>query len=264
MTGTLPHIESEYSLSQQQIDSYQTNGHIVLQEVAAPDQVEPYHQVIRPTAMEYNTQQKSLEERDTYGKAFLQITNLREKSEQVKKFVFAKRFAGIAARLMGVDSVRLYHDQALFKEPGGGHTPWHQDGYYWPIDASKTITMWMPLVDVSKEMGTLRFASGSHRGGYLDDLPISDESHEVFEQYIRENGYTIAAAGNFKAGDASFHSGWTLHAAPGNNSGTLREAFTIIYYADGLAIQEPKILISSWTWRHGFRGNDRVRKLPVG
>lgn len=112
--------------------------------------------------------------------------------------------------------------------------------YTIPIDASKTITMWMPMVNVSEEMGALQFASGSHRGGYLDDLPISDESHEVFEEYIRDNGYSIASSGDLNAGDASFHSGWTLHAAPGNHSDTLREAFTIIYYADGLTIHEPR------------------------
>lgn len=26
-----------------------------------------------------------------------------------------------------VDGVRIYHDQALFKSPGGGPTPWHCD-----------------------------------------------------------------------------------------------------------------------------------------
>jgi len=31
---------------------------------------------------------------------------------------------------MGVQGVRLYHDQALIKEPGGKPTPWHQDYYY--------------------------------------------------------------------------------------------------------------------------------------
>ena len=62
--------------------------------------------------------------------------------------MFAPRFAEVAARLLGVEGVRLYHDQGLFKEPGGGPTPWHQDGYYWPLDTERTITLWMPLVDV--------------------------------------------------------------------------------------------------------------------
>jgi len=136
--------------------------------------------------------------------------------------------------------VRLYHDQALFKEPGGGLTPWHQDGYYWPIDASKSVTMWMPLIDANEQMGTLRFASGSHKTGHLDDLPISDESQEIFENFISEKAYSVTPVGSLHAGDASFHNGWTLHAAQGNNSTVMREAFTIIYYADGLSLQSPE------------------------
>src|SRR6185312_281663 len=107
--------------------------------------------------------QKSLAERDTYHKAFIQVDGLWRRDERVRKFVLARRFGKVAADLMGVDGVRVYMDQALFKEPGGGHTPWHQDQYYWPLDTHNTITMWMPLVDIDVQMGMLTFASGSHK-----------------------------------------------------------------------------------------------------
>ncbi len=45
----------------------------------------------------------------------------------MRKFVFGTRLARIAAELMGVRGVRIYHDQALCKLPGGGPTPWHAD-----------------------------------------------------------------------------------------------------------------------------------------
>jgi ectoine hydroxylase-related dioxygenase (phytanoyl-CoA dioxygenase family) len=78
---------------------------------------------------------------------------------------------------MGVAGVRLYHDQALYKEAGGGHTPWHQDQQYWPLDGVKCVTLWMPLVHAStKEMGTMRFADGSQELGYLGSLNVSDDS----------------------------------------------------------------------------------------
>ena len=35
--------------------------------------------------------------------------------------------AGMAAQLLGVDSVRLWQDQALYKESGGRETTAHQD-----------------------------------------------------------------------------------------------------------------------------------------
>src|SRR5690606_20894713 len=111
--------------------------------------------------------------------------NLWRTDEEVKRFVFATRFAKIAADLLGVANVRLYHDQALFKEPGGGPTPWHQDQNYWPLDTSNTITMWMPLVDIpSAEMGMLTFASGSHHAGNASGLIISDESEAEFSKYV--------------------------------------------------------------------------------
>ena len=44
-----------------------------------------------------------------------------------------------------MEGVRVYHDQALNKEPGGGYTPWHCDGYYWPVKSEKIVTAWVPL-----------------------------------------------------------------------------------------------------------------------
>jgi ectoine hydroxylase-related dioxygenase (phytanoyl-CoA dioxygenase family) len=166
--------------------------------------------------------------------------NLWRRDEAVKRFVFEKRFAQIAADLLGVEKVRLYHDQALFKEPGGGHTPWHQDKFYWPLDTDKMITMWMPLVDVDEEMGLVRFASGSHIDGPVGSIEISDASEAFLSKYVDEKGFPIHGPAHMKAGDATFHLGWTIHSAGANNSNRMREVMTIIYFADGARITEPE------------------------
>src|SRR5437868_5567156 len=145
----LPELVSEYALSVEQITSFRERGHILLRGVASRAEVAAYRPPIKRAVERFNTETRALDERDTYGKAFLQIVNLWERDEEVKRFTLARRFAKIAADLMGVNGVRLYHDQALFKEPGGGPTPWHQDHYYWPLDTDHMITMWMPLVPVS-------------------------------------------------------------------------------------------------------------------
>ena len=41
------------------------------------------------------------------------------------------------------------------------------------------------------------------------------------------------------AGDATWHYGWTLHNASGNNSDKTREVMTIIYFADGATVTKP-------------------------
>ena len=88
-------------------------------------------------------------------------------------------------------------------------------------------------------MGILTFATRSHERGYLGTLPISEESEEVFTRYIADNGMAISRLKSIAAGDATFHSGWTLHSAPPNKSGRLREVMTIIWVADGCRVTEP-------------------------
>lgn len=234
-------FEYSYPINGQQKADFWKNGHILLSSVATAGDIAVYSPAISDATNRHSTEQRKLENRDTYGKAFLQITNLWRHDERVKEFVFAKKFAQLAADLLGVEKVRLYHDQALFKEPEGGCTPWHQDQYYWPLDTEKTITMWMPLVDINERMGMLTFASGSHRFGALGSVEISDESENVYNKYIAAKGFPIEKADSMKAGDATFHFGWTIHSAgPNNSTEKMREVITIIYFADGAKITQPQ------------------------
>lgn len=234
----LPSLESDYALAPEQIDGFQKNGYALLRGVCSSAEITVYRPIINEATYRYNTQTKPLEERDTYGKAFLQIMNLWQRDEAVRRFTLARRFAKIAADLMGVTGVRLYHDQALYKEGHGGLTPWHQDQYYWPLDTNHTVTMWMPLVEVPIEMGALTFARGSHKEGFLGQLAISDESQEMWDKLVKERGYSVVNS-PMVAGDATFHAGWTLHCAPGNATETTREVMTLIYFADGTRALEP-------------------------
>jgi ectoine hydroxylase-related dioxygenase (phytanoyl-CoA dioxygenase family) len=232
-------LVSDYAINQEHIEEYQKKGHIFLPALATADEVAFYRLAILDAVEKLNTEKRALKDRDTYGKAFLQIFNLWQTSEVLKTFVLAKRFGKVAAQLMGVDHVRIYHDQALFKEPGGGHTPWHQDQFYWPLDTDKTITLWMPLIDLTQNMGIMQFASGSHKDGYVVSKEISDESESFFTNYIRTHNFEIEGPGLTRAGDATFHSGWTMHNAPPNNTTITREVMTIIYYADKTKVQKP-------------------------
>ncbi len=235
----LPDLSSDYPLQTSQIEAYRRDGHILLRGVAAPEEIAAYRPAINEAANRFNTETRKLEERDTYGKAFLQISNLWERDEAVRRFSLARRFAHIAADLMGVEGVRIYHDQALFKEAGGGPTPWHQDQHYWPLGTDNTITMWMPLVPVPLEVGSMTFASGSQKLGYLGDLPISDQSEAALQSLIRERGLHTHSYGALEPGDATWHSGWTLHGAPGNPTPHTREVMTIIYMDSQARIIEP-------------------------
>jgi len=138
-------LDAPFDLTQEQIDYFRENGFVKIPGVLSKEALQAMDEIITAEVNRMNTQQLAMEDRDTYGKAFLQIMNIWRNSEAVKQVVFSKRLAKIAADLLEVEGVRIYHDQALYKEPGGGHTPWHADQYYWPLSSSKTVTAWIPL-----------------------------------------------------------------------------------------------------------------------
>jgi ectoine hydroxylase-related dioxygenase (phytanoyl-CoA dioxygenase family) len=231
-------LDGAFPITDEQIASYRRDGHVVLRGVASSEELAAYRPAILRVIESVVGGQDSQGRLDDYASLFTQVTNAWRLDEKVRDFVFSPRLARIAARLMGVGAVRLYHDQALVKEPGGRPTPWHQDHYYWPLDTDDAVTMWMPLVDVSPEMGPMVFASGSHRLGPLAEAPISDGVGERLARLIEENGFPTETR-PLRAGDATFHSSRTLHSAAANESGRRREVMTVIYFADGARLLEP-------------------------
>jgi ectoine hydroxylase-related dioxygenase (phytanoyl-CoA dioxygenase family) len=218
---------------------FRRDGHCVIRGLATAEEVAAVRPAIEAAAARRTAGSAPLEERDTYGKAFLQAINLWRLDETVREFVFDRRFARAAATLMGVAGARLYHDQALIKEAGGGPTPWHQDQRYWPLDTSDTITMWMPLANVDEEVGSMTFATASHLLGDLGGPVISDDSEAMFAAAVRDRSLQQDTYGALAAGDATFHAGWTLHRAGANPTSGNRPVMTVIYYADGARVTEP-------------------------
>ena len=141
MHEPLPNLSAEVELEPHCIAEFREKGHSVVRGLATEAEVAAYRPALLEAAPRARYDHRPLEERDTYGRAFVQMPNLWRRDPRVREFVFARRFAAAAAFLLGVEAVRLYHDQALFKEPGGGITPWHQDQFYWPLDTPHTITV---------------------------------------------------------------------------------------------------------------------------
>ena len=180
-----------------------------------------------------------MESRDTYGKAFIQVFNLWLKSDEARAVSRSRRLAGIATALLGTAGVRMWHDQALFKEPGGGFTPWHADQQYWPMASALCATAWIPLHAVPLERGPLSFAPGSHLKRIGRDLVISDESERLIREGIATEGITEVIE-PYAAGEVSFHLGWTLHRAGPNTTTEVRRVHTVIYMDEAMRLAQPK------------------------
>lgn len=237
-TETLPAIESEHALEEELVASMRRDGHVVVRGLASRAEVEAYRPEISAAVQEVARAGDRQGRIDDYSKLFIQVTNVWRTSKTARRIVFAKRFAGVAARLLETPSVRLYHDQALLKPPRSPRTPWHRDRDYWPLETDLTITMWLALVDVDESMGPMVFASGSHRWAGLGDLAISEEADRRIAAMTAEQRCPLATT-PLRAGDATFHLGGTLHSAGANLSDVPREVLTVIYYPAGTRASVP-------------------------
>lgn len=232
-------LQEPYPLTAEQIAFYHENRFIKLKQVLNDETLAYFNEVISAKVNELNKETRGLHERNTYGKAFIQLGNLWTQDELIKGFVFSKRLAKIATDLMQCEGVRMYHDQALFKEPGGGFTPWHADQYYWPLDSDKTVTAWIPLQATPLEMGPLEFSAASHQVLEGRELQISDESESMIQQRLRVTDFRHVVE-PFDAGEISFHSGWVFHRAGPNQTSDMRKVMTIIYMDKNMRLKQPE------------------------
>jgi ectoine hydroxylase-related dioxygenase (phytanoyl-CoA dioxygenase family) len=246
-------LAKPFKLTDEQIRFFQKNRFIKLKQVFDEETISFFNHVITNRVALMNTESTPMDQRSTYGKAFLQLFNLWREDELVKTFIFSERLAKIASDLMQVDGVRIYHDQALFKEGGGGITPWHADQYYWPLETDKTVTAWIPLQETPLELGPLEFSAGSHQIVEGRDLEIGDESEIVIQQKLKVTNFDHIIEA-FDLGEVSFHSGWVFHRAGANTTNQMRKVMTIIYMDKDMVLKNPenKNQINDWnTWCPG-------------
>ena len=241
-------LDARLVLSADQIAQFRTDGFIRLKDVFSTALLEEIGAEITRATIALNTQNRPLEERTTYERAFLQVMNLWRSSEAAKRFVFSRRLAAIAADLLEVDSVRLYHDQSLYKEPSGGITQAHADQYYWPLSTDRTVTVWVPLQATPDEMGPLGFYQGSHVCALGRDLPISDDSEREITERMEAQGFPYQVCA-YDLGEVSFHLGWTFHKAGANRTTQPRSVMTVIYMDAEMTLKSPSNTMQEKDWK---------------
>ncbi len=240
-------LHRPYPVSAQQTANFRRDGFIRLKDVFSADELRHYGDEITRLTIALNTQTTPLEERSTYDRAFLQVMNLWEQGGLAREFVFGKRLAGIAAALLETKGVRLYHDQSLYKEPGGGITPAHADQYYWPLHSDRCVTAWVPLQAVPRDMGPLAFFAGSQHVEFGRDLGISDESEREITANMEAHGFPVVDE-PFDLGEVSFHLGWTFHRAGPNRSQAPRSVMTVIYMDRDMRLKAPENHMQRQDW----------------
>jgi hypothetical protein len=175
---------------------------------------------------------KNWEEGDSYyDKVFTQRLNLWKISTVVKRYMLAPELGGMLAALEG-RRFRVWHDQALIKEPYGNPTAWHLDNPYWSFFSRQAISIWIALEDATLANGCMWFVPGTHQMARFENVGIGTNLGDLFRIYP-EMATIDPVAAPMKAGDCSFHNGLTAHGAGANMTRGRRIAMTCAYMPEG-------------------------------
>ena len=241
-------------LNNEQIQSYQNNGFLVIENFLSPEELEHWRNAVTTAVKEragIKIPGKEIktgeadginEDADYFGKVFDQLLNLWQTNEQVNELMLDQRIGKMAAQLAGVNGIRIWHDQALIKRPWANPTALHLDTPFWSFSDRKAISIWVALDNATLENGCLFFIPGSHKHTRYDKITIGRNMDGIFDVYPQLIN-TAPVAAPMKAGSCSFHNGLTIHGANANMTNGFRRAMTCAYMPDGNFYNgEPNIL----------------------
>ena len=223
-------------VSQHMIDTYQQDGVVLVKGLFA-DYVDTLRAGIEANLADPGPYASENRKQGQTGRFFDDYCNW-SRIPQFADVIRHSPAAQVAADLMGSQSVQVFHDHVLVKEPGTSMTtPWHQDGPYYFVQGQQTVSFWSPLDAVTD--ATLRCVAGSHLWE-KDVLPTRWVSETEFfpnqGQYMpvpdpEADGMRIVEF-PMEPGDAVAFNYRTLHGARGNTSAIRRRAFSLRLVGD--------------------------------
>jgi len=168
--------------------------------------------------------------------SFLNNECISLRQPEIRHLIHSPFVAAIAAKLCRTSEIRLFADGLMTKMPSkkkDGVFGWHTDKAYWPsCTSNRMLTAWIPLQDVTLDMGPITVIENSHRWEFDDELKqycaAGNKDLESFEQYLKENktDYKYVPL-VLKKGQISFHTGNLFHASAINTSDKKRMAVAI-------------------------------------
>ena len=180
-------------LDDELVAAYQRDGAVCIRQLLDRGELALLRDGIEANLAQPSPRAKVASRPDDPGRFFEDFCNWQD-IPQFKRFIFESPLALVAQRLMPSNTVRLYHDHLLVKEPGTRQrTPWHQDQPYYNIEGRQNISMWIPVDPVSRT-ATLEFIAGSHRGPWLMPRTFMDHQAKWFPEGSLADLHDIEAA----------------------------------------------------------------------
>ena len=182
-------------------------------------------------AME-NARLKANSADDYYAQVFTQCLKLADTHPGMYEIMHAPALGEFVGTLAGVDGLRIWHDQALFKPPFGNPTAWHLDNPYWSFSSPNSISIWVALDDATLQNGCMYYLPGTQKTARYENVGIGKNQADLFKVYPEWRSLDSVAC-PCPAGTAVFHNGLTAHGAGANMTKGSRRAMTCAFMPDG-------------------------------
>lgn len=221
-----------------QISRYRENGFLVIENFLDPDELRDWQtQVQEAVDQRVRSADRALtnltdDDSSYYAQVFLQCIKLADTHEGVRRLMFDPRLGELAGTLAGVDGIRIWHDQALFKPPFGNPTGWHLDNPFWSFSHPASISIWVALDDATLENGCMFYVPGTHKTARFENVELGPNQGALFSVYPEWKAIGTVAC-PCPAGSAILHSGLVAHGAGANMTNGSRRAMTCAYMPDG-------------------------------
>ena len=229
-------------LSEEQIASYRERGFLVIENWLDAEELAQWQTATQEAVDERLAQVRggakglltnSIDDPDNYySQVFLQCLKLLETHDGMRELLLDPRLGELAATLAGIDGIRIWHDQALFKPPFGNPTAWHLDNPYWSFSTRDTLSLWVALDDATLGNGCMWYLPGTHKTATWENAGIGQNMADLFKIYPQWREIAPVAC-PCPAGSAVFHNGLTAHGAGANMTNKPRRAMTCAYMPDG-------------------------------
>ena len=148
------------------------------------------------------------------------------------------------------------------KFPGDGtEVPWHQDAQYWPLQPSRTVSVWLAIFDTDEQNAAMRIVKGSHR--HVFEHHLIEKEHFVLDQEVDQVAIKTEdiVSMDLKAGEISLHDNQLLHGSGPNHSDRIRAGQPMRFCPT-----EVKCDMNIWTKFESYlvRGVDEFKHNHVG
>jgi phytanoyl-CoA hydroxylase len=222
--------------TEQEVERYRRDGFLLMPDFLEAGELEEWRTAVERGVAARLAEEDGLSNTGSdayYRQVFTQVSGLVRVEPRVAELLLDPRIGDLAAALTGVERMRLWNDQALFKPPWGNPTAWHLDAPYWSFEDRRALTVWVALDDATVENGCLWYLPGTHLSARFDAFDLGSNLGGIFDMYPEWRELRSVPA-VLPAGGAVWHNALIAHAAGANMTPGGRRAMTCAYMPDGV------------------------------